>query len=166
MLRNLFGVRSKPSSGMPRILRKTNKVMKWILAVPDDPDLKTHSSRRQKLSYSKLDMGASNFQRSATRADVAGTGPSRSRPTPLIAASQHTRQRVEDRPLSPETRRFHFAPSPFVHTNALHQRSVETLGVNSQAVSEQVKAGKMGYGPSVTSSETRWPTQSQVDGMK
>ncbi|KAF1973187.1 hypothetical protein BU23DRAFT_640909 [Bimuria novae-zelandiae CBS 107.79] len=121
-VRNLFGVQPKPSR-TPSIFRKANKVMKWVLAVPDDPELKTHSSRKQSFQYSKLDAAPSNLQRDPTNTTTPQPGSSRSQPTPLVAQNQYRRLKQEDVPFSPdEHRRFHFAPTPPVHAAVRNDR--------------------------------------------
>ncbi|KAJ4357915.1 uncharacterized protein N0V89_002492 [Didymosphaeria variabile] len=159
-VRNMFGVRAKTST-TPSILRKANKVMKWFLAVPDDPKLKTWSSRRRGLQYSKLDAAPSSLQRRATNA--TSSQPSRS--TTLNARNRYHRQEEGGILLSPKQhRQLHFAPNPLVNAQALRQPSFATLGYSSQATSAQGKAEKVDNGPSVASSETGWPTQSQAGG--
>jgi hypothetical protein len=143
------------------MLRKANKVMKWFLAVPDDPALKTWSSRRRGLPYSKLDGASSNLQRRATNA--TSSHPSRS--SALRTGTRNHEQEEGGVPLSPDQHSvFHFAHSPPVMGQALYQPSSETLGLSSQATSAPVKAGKMSYEQSVASSGAGWPTQSQVGG--
>jgi hypothetical protein len=159
-VRNMFGIRSR-TSRTPSILRKANKVMKWFLAVPDDPELKTWSSRRRGFQDSKLEGASSNLQRRATNA--TSSHPSRS--TTLRTGARHDQQEDGGVPLSPNQQKvFHFAPSPPVMAQALRQPSFETLGFCSQATSAPGKAGKMNYDQSVVSSEAGWPTQSQVGG--
>lgn len=159
-IENLFGTQAKPSKALS-FLRKTNKVMKWILAVPDDPDLKTHSSRRPRASFSKTKAVLSNPRRNWTDVtEAARAGPFRVH----MPEMQHDREQ-EGAPRALDARRqFHFAPVPAVRGKVMHQESVETLGDSSQGMFGTIKAGKVSYKPSMASSETGWPTQSQAGG--
>ena len=158
----MFGIRSK-TSRTPSFFRKANKVMKWFLAVPDDPELKTWSSRRRRHQYSKLDAVSSSLQRQPTNATSSRSPPSQ--PTTGHGRTPYSQQKEEGTPRSPDHRKdFHLAPNPPVRMQALQQPSFETLGYGSQATSAPIKAGKTNYGQSAASSETGWPTQSRAGG--
>ena len=158
LIKNLFGMQTKPSKA-PSFLRKTNKVVKWILAVPDDPELKTHSSRKPKFSLSKPNTVFPSFRRNRTSMRESRRAGSSHNHGPEAQQSGARDMAA----LSPNgRRRFHFAPVHAIHGKTMHQVSFETLGDNSEAVFGQVKVGKMSYKPSVASSETAWPTQSQA----
>lgn len=164
-IKNMFGLQPRPSR-TPAMLKRANKMMKWILAVPDDPDLKTNSSRRQRIPYSELDPAI--LQRRLTGGSDSRAGPCRARPTRPAVADAYGKARQESVPRSSVSRDdnrpgpFHFAPTPAVHAMGLGQVSHETLRSTSQATSEQAKAWKTRSGASEASSETGWPTQSQV----
>lgn len=170
----MFGIRPKTSRA-PSILRKANKVMKWVLAVPDDPALKTWSSRRSGPGYSRLDVASSKLQNQNRPGNTTSSRSPGIQVQRMATSDGEPRQQEGGIAPSPEPntnsnphRHFHFAPSPPppppANAHVWHQAGFETQGRSSQSSPVQGKTGKMDYGQSAASSETGWPTQSQMNG--
>lgn len=167
----MFGLQ-REMSRTPTVLKTVNKAMKWLLAVPNDPELKTWSSRKREVQFSKL--ASSGLVRRATNA--TNLRPSRS--TTVKTDMRQGQQEGGSMPRSPAPlRQFHFAPSPQVVERATRQPSFDTLGYSSQGTFAPVKGGKVHSGQSeavsemewpaqtAASSQSGWPTQSQVGGQ-
>ncbi|KAJ4294620.1 hypothetical protein N0V90_008311 [Kalmusia sp. IMI 367209] len=150
----MLGTQSS-SSRTPYIIRKLNKVMKWILAVPDDPEAKTFSSRKHGPQFSSLGVGSSSLQRKVT-------DPPGSRAAPSSVWNRPGQRVPYDHQAKSE--QLYFAPGKTFHAHMLQQSSFRSRAEALESTLGQTRRhNQRKQASSTASSQTGWPHLSQAD---